>query len=134
MSDIKELSAEDILAVEDSAIVPLDVPEWGGRVYIRTLTGEERDAFEISTTRINGKNREQNLQNVRAKLSAMAMCNDRGVRLFTDSQVAALGRKSSKALNRVFDKAVEVNAMNPEDVDRLTEDFSETPAEPSPSA
>ena len=37
---------ETILAAQDSKRISVDVPEWGVTVYLRTLSGTERDAFE----------------------------------------------------------------------------------------
>ncbi len=41
------LSKDAILAAKDTKLSgEISVPEWGGSVYVKTLTGTERDAFE----------------------------------------------------------------------------------------
>ncbi len=46
------IDGADDLPVED-----VEVPEWGGAVRLRTLTGSERDGFEASVVSQNGSNR-----------------------------------------------------------------------------
>ena len=41
----KFLSAEDILAAEDIETVDVLVPEWGGTVKLRSLSGKEAEKF-----------------------------------------------------------------------------------------
>jgi len=42
------LNKEQILRADDLKTEEVDVPEWGGSVRVRVLTGTERDAFESS--------------------------------------------------------------------------------------
>ena len=40
------LTRDEILESEDLATETVSVPEWGGSVIVRALTGTERDAYE----------------------------------------------------------------------------------------
>lgn len=129
----KELTAAEILAAEDMQMERVEVEEWGGHVWVRTLPGYVRDAWEASMINLRrapgrrrGKGRQEdassaelNLANARAKLCARAMCNKDGERLFTDVEVKALGEKSSVALDRVYEAAQALNRMTDEDVQEL---------------
>ena len=42
------LNREAILSSVDLPKELVSVPEWGGDLYVRTLNGTERDAFEAS--------------------------------------------------------------------------------------
>lgn len=119
----KELSAADILNANDEVIEKVDVPEWGGHVYVRSLTGHERDAFEESIIEGRGKNRNVNMRNLRAKLVAAATVDSNKKRLFDAAQVDALGKKNSRALDRVFEKAQELSGLRDEDVEELTKEL-----------
>lgn len=88
------------------------VPEWAPSgvdpskvfVCIRTMTGSERDRFEASTGTQRGKERILNLENVRAKLVAMCLIDEEtGERIYSEAEIATLGKRSAKALDRVFD-------------------------------
>jgi hypothetical protein len=118
-----ELTATDILSAADSVTERVDVPEWGGHLFVRNLTGEERDTFEDTVIKVRGKNREVNMRNFRAKLVAMAACDSAGKQLFTMSQVEALGKKNAAALQRVFDKASSLSGLGEEDIEQMTQEL-----------
>lgn len=115
MSDSKPLKAEDILGVEDRPVERVEVPEWNGHVYLRTISGAERDAFEAESFRQD----QPNYQNLRARYLALTLTNEQGNRLFTQKQVGELGKKAAPVLDRLFTKAAKINAMSSSDVDEL---------------
>ncbi len=119
MAELKLLSREDILQAQDLTSEDVDVPEWGGVVRVRTLTGAERDAFESSVARKQGKNVVMNYKNIRAKLVALTVIDGEGNRLFSDEDARALGRKSAEALDRVFSVAQRLSGIRDEDVEEL---------------
>lgn len=133
------LSREGILNADDMATRDVPVPEWGGEVRIRMLTGTERDAFEASTIeqRKDGTTR-RNLANLRARLVAECIIvpdgPDKGMRMFVASDIKMLGNKSARALQRVFDACQEFNSFSPEDVEELAQGFDGAPSESSTSA
>jgi hypothetical protein len=130
------LTRDVIIGVKDSKMERVEVPEWGGHVYVRTLTGRERDAFEAETmkTRKGQKPGEGNYDNFRARFVALTMCDESGELLFkTRQEVAVLGSKSVAALQRVFIKAQELNGMSDQVEEELAEDFDEAPDEDSTS-
>jgi hypothetical protein len=43
---MKSLTKDEILEAADLSTKAVDVPEWGGSVNVRTMTGADRDAFE----------------------------------------------------------------------------------------
>src|SRR5437879_1765382 len=101
----KPLSRDGILAADDIQSETVEVPEWGGTILVRGLTGEERDAFEASCVQGRGRKAEVNLRNLRAKLAVQACRNADGTRLFMDDDAPALGRKSAAAINRIYEVA-----------------------------
>jgi len=115
-----QLTKEGILGAADSKIEKLDVPEWGGHVFIRSMTGTERDEFEAETYVTKGKTVEFNRRNFRARLLVRALCDEKGEALFTLKDIDALGKKSAKALDRCFGAAQKLNGLSAEDVDELT--------------
>lgn len=108
--------AAAILAADDMKFEVIDVPEWGGKVRIRTMSGEERDAFEAS---IAGEGKKLNTQNIRAKLVMLTVVNSKGDRIFTKEQIDALGKKSAAALNRVYEASAKLSAITKADVEEL---------------
>ncbi len=142
------LSRDQILGASDLPTETVDVPEWGGQVIVRSMTGAERDRFELSlysgNGRVNGAgtngangadngagngagngtgngagNGKVNAENIRARLVALTTIDEAGNRLFDDGDVEALGAKSAAALARVFTVAQRLNALSGSDVEEL---------------
>lgn len=106
------LTKEAILAADDLPRELVNVPEWGGDVFVRTMTGTDRDAFEASLIGKEGR-----MENVRARLVSLTLCNEAGERIFDDAEIAALGKKSARALDRVFSVAQRLNGIGTEQVE-----------------
>jgi hypothetical protein len=119
------LNKEAILAADDLKTIDVDVPEWGGSVRLRTLTGGERDKFESDSVDQRGKSNKMNLINIRARLIALCSVDESGQRMFGDSEVTKLGSKSAAALDRLFQAAQELNGMTQKDVEELAEGFED---------
>ena len=105
------LTREQILGTEDLQTERVEVPEWNGYVFVRALTGTERDKFEAGMVEVRGKRRSVNLENLRARLLSLVVVDDRGNRLFADKDVVHLGAKSAAALDRLFAVARRLSAL-----------------------
>lgn len=119
------LSKDAIWQAEDTQIVDVAVPEWGGSVRLRGLSGKERDAFEAASVQQIGNDVKVNKQNFRARLIAACAINEDGTPLFDKGDVIHLGQKSAKALDRLFDECLSLNGMKPDDVKDLTENLDD---------
>lgn len=120
----KLLSREEILKVDDRQTRTVEVPEWGGAVLVRALSGAERDRYEQSLWEGKGANRRLNWTNARAKLVAMSVVDEEGKPLFTQRDVEALGAKSAAALDRIFAVAQELSGVSNADVDELIDEMA----------
>jgi hypothetical protein len=121
----KALSLTAILDADDLVREAVDVPEWGGTVYVSTMTASERDSWEagvLAGTDAGGQVQisKDALENMRARLAVLVVCNEEGTRLFTDEHVAALGAKAAPALQRIFDVAKRLNRLGEDDIAELT--------------
>ena len=114
------LSRDVILSAQDLKSEAVEVPEWGGAVYVRCMTGTERDAFEVEVYTIRGKSVEMNRENFRARLLVRVLVDEKGSRLFSDQDIGSLGAKSARVLDRLFTVAMRVNGLSRKDVDDLT--------------
>ena len=109
------------MQVADLQTAVVNVPEWGGDVMVMGLSGTERDALEASLVVQKGKNTTTNLNNLRAKLVQKCVVDpETKGRVFGEADIAALGRKSAVALQRVFDVARELSGLGDSDVEELT--------------
>ncbi len=95
----KALSIAEILAADDCQPESVDVPEWGGTVYVLPMTGSQRDQWDQLGMRVN---KGGSLAGMRAKLMGWSLCDESGNRLApNNADVHRLGEKSSAAIERV---------------------------------
>ena len=135
------LNREEILGADDIQVELIEVPEWGGDVWVKGMTGQERDKFEdeliIRSTVGKGRKTTQvsevSLADIRAKLCSMTICDKDKTRLFTEKDVKALSKKSAAALQRVFEVAQELSGITDDDIDELVEELEESPFDDSAS-
>jgi hypothetical protein len=106
-----DLSADEILAVDDSVTETVPVPEWKGEVFIKSMTGTERDEFEANLRRGG----DLDLRNARAKLLVRVIVNSEGTRKFSDVQAGALGKKNAAILNRLYEVAARLCGLGEEE-------------------
>jgi hypothetical protein len=128
------LGRNQILDAKDLQTEDVPVPEWGGEVRIRMLTGEERDAYEASMVELKKDgSAKANRENVRARLLILCIVNEAGEQMFNRAEIKLLGRKSAKALERVINKLNEMNGISEKDIEELAEGFDNAPSEDSTS-
>jgi len=102
------------LKIEPVAIDGLSEP-----LFLRTLTGRERDAFENGCFTQRGKDRVLTTDNIRAKLLVRSICNEQGERLFADNEAEALGNIPADILDTLFAKAQAMSGLAPTDIEEL---------------
>jgi len=116
-----ELKAK-ILGIPDGADRPVrkvPMPEWGFPVYIRGMTGDQRDELEAWQIENRDEGR-PNPAGFRAKTVAMSLCGSDGELCdFDAADVMALGARSGKALERIVTAALDESGFSKEDVAEL---------------
>jgi len=130
---MKALTRDEILGADDLKTESVEVPEWGGTVVVRELTGSERDTWEASVVKTNGTKVTIDSHNMRAKLAALCIVDDAGERLFTDKEAAKLGAKSAAALDRVTDVARRLSRIGEDEIESLGKVSSPTKSDASVS-
>lgn len=116
-NDSKFLTMADILAADDVEVERVEVPEWGGHVFLRGLTGRGRDDFEMRFANWSSKDRDPG--DFRAELLSRCLCNADGKRICVSKQVSQLALKSGRVLVRLFDIARRLSGLTEEDVEDL---------------
>jgi hypothetical protein len=118
-TNMATLSREAILAADDSNTELVEVPQWGGAVRVRSLSGRERDRIESRLIGKNGKADPRGLANFRAALVAATVVDENGQQLFTEADVEALANKSAAALDVIATAATRLSGLSKSDVEDL---------------
>lgn len=116
------LNSDMIFAYLDLPKTWVETPEWGkgSGVFMRGMTGEERDQFEAKVSGLeSGTSIKMNYVNIRATLVSMCAVNNEGDRIFKSSDVGALGCKSAVVLDRLFDIARSASGIGDNDMKEL---------------
>jgi hypothetical protein len=114
------LSRDEILRAEDLPRVVVDVPEWGGRVILQTMSAARRVQFEEYLAEGDPL--------LQVKVVAYSLVNEEGQLLFTPADVEGLGEKNFKVIVRLARRAFRLNAMGKEALEEAKENFTETQA------
>lgn len=116
----KILTKDDILARGAKLAMELvEVPELGGAVHVREMTGAERDSWEAETIDMSGRSPRMRLENARARLLVRTICDADGNRLFSDADIDVVGALSAAALDRLFTVAARLSRITAADLKEL---------------
>jgi hypothetical protein len=110
------LTRDAILAANDTKLVEVDIPEWGGKVHVRPMTGAERDSYDMEMV-ATGKP-----ENLRGRMAVRTICDETGKRLFTDADAEMVGSKCASALDRIYAIASKQSRIGDAEVADLKKD------------
>ena len=114
------LTREMILAKQELQTEIVTVPQWGGTVRVRELTGRERDQFEAAMVKMQkGGSTELTMDNARARLVALSVIDQSGAKVFSTDDIVRLGNLSATALGTVFDVSAKLSKITDEDLGEL---------------
>ncbi|CAB4121376.1 MULTISPECIES: hypothetical protein [Polynucleobacter] len=121
----KFLSKQDILAANDLKRVEVDVPEWGGKVWVTSFSADAKDAIEFNLMNLSKKSG----VGLRAAYVGLAIVDEHGQRLFTDEELPMLGTKFAGAIDRIFEKVSEINRISQKDLEELEKNSEAVPGD-----
>src|SRR5262245_36624522 len=81
---------------------PFEIPEWGCTVYLKGMTGRERDRCEKEFGDLEKAGRD----NIRARILVRVLLDENAVRIFADEDAEQLGEQPAPILDRLFGEAM----------------------------
>jgi hypothetical protein len=116
------LTKDQILQADDTQYRDVDVPEWGGSVRLRAISGADRDQYEMAMARAREKG---NLDkaNFRAVLLSRSICDEGLKPIFQPRDIHELGKKNARILDKLFDVAAELAGIREADKEEAEENF-----------
>lgn len=106
------LTKKEILSANDRSTIVMEVPEWGGEITLGSMSSQDRDRYEEILT----SPKSDKYDNIVAQFVAKSIMDENGDRVFEESDIIALGKKSGKVMLRVFMEARKLNDLTEEDV------------------
>lgn len=131
------LSRDAILTASDIQTEEVAVPEWGGTVRVRGMTGAQRDAYEDASLSMPDKKKQTRAfiyKDARARLVAWSVVDENGKRVFSDADIPRLSEKSAAALQRIFNVAMRLSGISEEDIEELIKNSPDGQSEDSGTA
>ena len=132
---MKTLDREALLKKEKLEVVKVDLGK-DEFVFVKQMTGRERDSFERSLFVFDKDNKVTTRMNdFRAKLAVCTLCNENGEALLKFEDYDLLSRNMSAArLEKIVNVAQKLNAITEEDKEALVKNFEVGQADNSNSA
>lgn len=120
-----QLSLADILEVDDSELRQVDVPEWKGSVYMKNMSGHERDKFETMCIKQTDGKKKVDVKNLKAMLLSLVICDATGKLLMARNDVDRLNGKNAAVINRLNKIAQEINGIGLDENEELEKNLNE---------
>lgn len=117
------LNKSEILNVDDSESVLVEVPEWGGEVRICAMNIEERLDFEQENCNEDGTWKNIKNPTLYYSLIANSVKTEDGELVFDKDEISLLKTKNAKVIQNLFNVALTVNYKTKEATAELKKNF-----------
>jgi hypothetical protein len=130
------LGKEGLLKKEELKVKRVELDD-GDFVFVRQMTGRERDRFDQSLMnekkdRKGNTTYERNLNDFRAKLAVCTVCDEQGQNLLEwDDYKTLSSNMSSARLEKIVSEAQDLNRITEEDKENLVKNSEEVQEEDS---
>lgn len=109
------LNKNAILAANDMPLQKVSVPEWGGEVYLRPMSGTARAEFELRLVGAKKQSGEYIGPGMRGFILVNTLCDADGGLLFTAADIDAIESKNATVLARLVDDAMRISGLGGDD-------------------
>ena len=132
------LTKAAILAADDIVTEQVHVPQWGGTVLVRGMTGDERNAYEKqllyerpagnrSARRAGQTTTEVRREEIRNRLIMWCCVDQDGNRIFSEDDLSKINTKSAAAIERVIEVAMRLSGLDDDDIEDMAERMAKDP-------
>lgn len=135
MSDL--LNKDALLAAAERPDVQtkdVHVPELGGFVRVREMSGTVRNRIEAAAVSMRAGGDAKTLDNVTAQMIAACLVDEHDRPMLTTADVRRLMASRPRAVFRIRDAIMEISATDDDDVEALAEVFDSARSDSSTSA
>ena len=117
------LNRDAILKAQDLRRELVDVPEWGGEVYVRSFTALEREEVEMRSMQMvdiaTGSIKDaRQMAGLKAWIVARTVVDSDGQRIFSDADMDGLQGKNAGVISRLADVASRLSELGVEEAEK----------------
>tara|TARA_R100000655_G_scaffold92368_1_gene133455 strand:- start:2401 stop:2754 length:354 start_codon:yes stop_codon:yes gene_type:complete len=110
------LNKNQILEAIDAKTIEFEVPEWGGSILLRGMTGKARNDYEFWASSQN-KSDVADFRGIRERLIISCAVDESGEPLFSINEIDDLAAKNSEIIDRLHAKCQEICGMAADSVE-----------------
>jgi hypothetical protein len=118
-----ELTAQQIIDIQDVIVEPHPVPEWNnGLVYVRSVSAQERGEIEAAAAMFKeSKGKDQSFaRDFTVKFAWMCLCDKNGKRLFDKvDDIIKLKTKNAAVIASIAEHGQRLSGFSQKDMDQL---------------
>ena len=122
------LTKQQILAAAPR-LKEVEVPEWGGSVFIRPLTIHEQAKLADLGTKYEESTVVERMRNCTMRLVQWSVCDERGAVLFETADLEPLMAKSASAFLRLQDAILALSGLTEESRKELEKNLLSAPSD-----
>ena len=105
------LTKAAIFSTTDNEVHEVEVPEWGGSILLRSMTGEQRNNYE-HWAHSQSKADVPDYRGIRERLIIACAVDEAGDPLFNDEDLKQLSGKNSEVIDRLHEKCQKICGMD----------------------
>ena len=127
---MKQLTVQDILNADDMKKEKVEIPEWGGCVYVCSITGAEREEHgeRFLDDELKPKTLSRaDLRKFKRALLMQSICDVKGNRMFIPENIEGLIKKNPDIIDMLFDKAQKISGLEPDSTEEPVKNSEEIP-------
>lgn len=109
------------------------VPELGGSVVVKEMSGSLRNAFEAAVAAVQAGGSSKALDGIIIRLVSECTLDEDGKVLLDPDRTRRLFHRKPRAVFRLRDEIIGLSAMSEDDLEAMTEVFGDDPSEDSTS-
>lgn len=123
---------EDIKAAKNlPERVDIEINGKKGFVYVRGMSGTERDAWEQESFEERRKSKNNSVKNYRSSLYVRTVCDETGQLMFAPADAAWVGELPCTVLEAVIEKGQRLSGITQADAEELAKNLPEDQSEDS---
>lgn len=108
------LTRDQILSAQDHKTERVSIPDWGGDVFVRTLSASEWSQYENDSMIGETGNKHVDAANLRARLVILCCVDESKKQIFTMADMESINSKHIANVELVYDASMKINRQDSE--------------------